>query len=97
MAQTNNHQPIPTLPFLVIGGAIIAFLGYLYVKGDMEEKELENTKYAFTHKPLYDEQQKVKGHKCIVGLQFTLKGIEPKTIPSSGTPSLTAINWSWRL
>ncbi len=44
-------------------------------------EELENTRYAFTYKPLYDEQQKGKGRKGIVGLQFTIKNVEIKTIP----------------
>lgn len=48
MTHTNNQQPISTLPLWIIGGAIVAFLGYLYVKGDMEEKALEEKQRVAT-------------------------------------------------
>jgi plasmid replication initiation protein len=45
------------------------------------QKDLENTKYAFTFKSLENELKRGKGRKPIAALEFRLKYVEPAAIP----------------
>jgi plasmid replication initiation protein len=46
-------------------------------------EELQNTRYAFTYEPMFEVGKKGAGRRAIVFIEFRLKKVEPKKIPSS--------------